>query len=157
MTLNSLLSVGKDALFASQSAIQTTGNNIANVNTPGYSRQAVRFEAKTPIDWKPGQMGTGVKAAEVFRYFNTFIEQEYHDHFATEQRWKAQHQMLQSVESLFNESNSKGINAALSQFFTDWQQLAQRPARSFAGTHPEPDKSHQQYSGFHESAGTPDG
>ncbi|ABB39946.1 flagellar hook-associated protein FlgK [Oleidesulfovibrio alaskensis G20] len=127
MTLNSLLSVGKDALFASQSAIQTTGNNIANVNTPGYSRQAVRFEAKTPIDWKPGQMGTGVKAAEVFRYFNTFIEQEYHDHFATEQRWKAQHQMLQSVESLFNESNSKGINAALSQFFTDWQQLAQRP------------------------------
>lgn len=127
MTLNSLLSIGKDALFASQSAIHTTGNNIANVNTPGYSRQAVRFEAKTAIDWKPGQMGTGVQAAEVFRYFNTFVEEEYHDHFATEQRWKAQHQMLQSVESLFNESNSQGINASLSQFFSDWQQIAQRP------------------------------
>ncbi len=127
MSLNSLLSIGKDALFASQSAIHTTGNNIANVNTLGYSRQAVRFEARMSLDWSPGQMGTGVKAAEVFRYFNKFIEEEYHDKFATEQRWKAQHDMLQSVESLFNESNSQGINAALANFFSDWQQLAQRP------------------------------
>lgn len=127
MGLSSLLSLGQGALFSSQSAINTTGNNIANVNTIGYSRQAVRFEENHSIDHNPGQMGSGVKAAEVFRYFNNFVEKQFHDKSSLYQRWHSQHEVLSSVESLFNESNTDGISAMMNTFFKDWQDLASRP------------------------------
>ena len=71
---NAVLSMGKGALFASQAAIQTTGNNVSNVNTPGYSRQAVMLQENYAINYNPGQVGQGVKATEIFRYFDRFIE-----------------------------------------------------------------------------------
>ncbi len=125
--LTSLLNLGNGALFASQSAIQVTGNNIANVNTEGYSRQAVRFEENVSIDSRPGQLGTGAIAAEVFHYFNKFVEEQYNDRSSIYQRWDTQQEVLQSVESLFNEANSDGLNAMMNQFFNDWQELAKRP------------------------------
>ena len=45
-----VLSVGTSALLAQQRAINVTGNNIANVNTPGYSRQVLNFETGTPTE-----------------------------------------------------------------------------------------------------------
>ncbi|WBF69096.1 flagellar hook-associated protein FlgK [Desulfovibrio subterraneus] len=125
--LTSLLNIGNSALFASQSAIQVTGNNIANVNTTGYSRQAVRFEEGISIDSRPGQLGTGAKAAEVYRYFNKFVEEQFNDRNAIYKRWDTQQEVLKSVESLFNEANSEGLNAMMNQFFKDWQELAKRP------------------------------
>ncbi len=125
--LTSLLNIGNSALFASQSAIQVTGNNIANVNTVGYSRQAVRFEESITIDSRPGQLGTGVNSVEVFRYFDKFVEEQFNDRNAIYQRWNTQQEVLKSVESLFNESNSQGLNAMMNQFFKDWQELAKRP------------------------------
>ena len=49
--VNSVLSMGVGALFASQASIQTTGNNISNVNTEGYTRRGVRLEEKSSIDF----------------------------------------------------------------------------------------------------------
>lgn len=125
--VTSLLRMGQGSLLANQSAIQTTGNNIANVNTVGYSRQAVRFEESPALDGFPGQIGNGAYAAEVYRYFNQFVEKSYIDKFSQYSRWDAQYKMLQSVESLFNESATPGINSAMSKFFADWQALSQRP------------------------------
>lgn len=127
MSINSLLSIGNSGLFASQSAITTTGNNISNVNTVGYSRQSVRFEESLPLDRYPGQMGQGAYAAEVVRHFDRFLEEAYHDKYSLQKRWENQYEVLQSVESLFNEANTKGLNAAMTQFFKDWQDLSQRP------------------------------
>lgn len=125
--ITSLLDMGKWALFGNQAAIETTGSNIANVNTPGYSRRAVRFEERASLDFRPGQLGTGVKAAEVIRYFDEFVEAQYIDKDTLKSRYEQLWQNLKSVDNLFNESNSEGINAALGQFFTDWQGVAQRP------------------------------
>lgn len=63
MSISSLFNLGWNALNGAQSAIQTTGNNIANVNTPGYSRQEVRFEEAPTLDKFGGQMGQGVYAS----------------------------------------------------------------------------------------------
>ncbi|BBD07907.1 flagellar hook-associated protein FlgK [Desulfovibrio ferrophilus] len=126
--LTTLLDIGKGALFASQSSIEVTGNNIANVNTPGYARQAVRLEEAHSIDFNPGQLGTGVKAVEVFRYFNDFVEEQYIDKNAQQYRWDATYQNLRAVDSLFNESQVAGLNEALSKFWADWQELADNPA-----------------------------
>lgn len=125
-SINSLLNVGKGALFAEQAAIHVTGNNIANVNTDGYSRQAVRFDSNYYLDSRPGQIGLGTRAAEVIRYFDEFIERSYVDKNSSAARWETQHGMLQHVEGLFNESNSTGVSKLLSSLFNAWSDLSPR-------------------------------
>ncbi|MDR2503784.1 MAG: flagellar hook-associated protein FlgK [Deltaproteobacteria bacterium] len=125
--VNSVLNIGKGALFASQTALQTVGNNIANVNTTGYSRQAVRFEAWPSLDYNPGQMGQGVRATEVMRYFDKFIERNYLQKNSEYMRWDTMASDLRSVESIFNESSGLGIGSIMSQFFSSWEKLSQFP------------------------------
>ena len=57
MAVNTLLGIGNSALFANQTALSVTGNNVANVDTEGYSRQSVRFDDLRPQDARPGQIG----------------------------------------------------------------------------------------------------
>jgi flagellar hook-associated protein 1 FlgK len=123
----SLFNIGKQSLFANQAAIEVVGNNISNANTEGYSRQAVRFEDGYYINYTPGQLGTGVNAAEVIRYFDEFTEILYNTKSSEQQRWQKLHENLQNVEMIFNESNAEGVNAALSAFWADWQTLATNP------------------------------
>ncbi|MBG0776858.1 MAG: flagellar hook-associated protein FlgK [Desulfovibrionaceae bacterium] len=125
--LNTILDIGSTALFGAQAAINVTGNNIANVNTPGYSRQRVLFDENSPLDFYPGQLGTGSVAKEVIRYFDGFIEAQYNTKASTRDRYQALYANLQAVDSLFNESNTSGLNTALTQFFADWQELSLRP------------------------------
>ncbi len=125
--VNSILDIGKLALFANQSALEVTGNNISNVNTPGYSRQTVRFEDGISIDYRPGQIGTGVRAAEVIRHFDDFIEEQYNDKSSDTNRYSALYGNLTSLDSLFNESITNGINDSLSTFWEKWQNLSNQP------------------------------
>lgn len=127
MGINTLMGIGNSALAANQTAINVTGNNIANVNTDGYSRQTVRFDELQPLNFRPGQLGQGVKAAEVYRNFNRFVEDSYLDKFSQFSRWEEQKTVMQSVESLFNESNRSGISSSLGAFFGDWGDLTKRP------------------------------
>ncbi|WP_456324676.1 flagellar hook-associated protein FlgK [Desulfonauticus submarinus] len=125
--INSILDIGRQALFAHQSAIEVIGNNIANANTPGYRRQEVRLEEAMAIDFYPGQLGTGVKAKEVFRHFDAFIEEQYNTRASLRELYDKLHEALQNVEILFKEGEDGGINKALAKFFSDWQELSQRP------------------------------
>jgi flagellar hook-associated protein 1 len=60
-----VLSIGSKALSAQQKGIYVTGNNIANINTPGYSRQRLNMASDFPVDSSIGPVGTGVNAIEV--------------------------------------------------------------------------------------------
>jgi len=125
--ISSLFNIGKKSLFANQAAIEVVGNNISNANTEGYSRQAVRFEDGYYISYTPGQLGTGVNAAEVVRYFDEFTEIMFNTKSSEQQRWQKLYENLQNVEMVFNEANAKGINSALSAFWADWQTLSANP------------------------------
>ena len=127
MGINSLMQIGNSALMANQTAINVTGNNIANVNTDGYSRQSVRFDELQPLNFRPGQLGQGVRVADIYRNFDRFVENAYLDKFSQFSRWDEQKNVLQTVESLFNESNRSGISSTLGKFFTDWSNLTKRP------------------------------
>jgi flagellar hook-associated protein FlgK len=123
---NSILDMGRWALFASQAQLQVSGENIANVNTVGYSRRSVRLEEGISIDYRPGQMGTGVRAAEVVRHFDKFVETQYLEQASMRDRWGTLHSSLQTVETLFNEANGVGISDSISGFFNSWNDLSQR-------------------------------
>ncbi len=125
--INSLLDMGKWALFGNQAAISTTGSNISNVHTEGYSRREVRFEESFSINYRPGQIGTGVRAAEVIRHFDEFVELQYVDKSADQSRYEALWSNLKSVDNLFDESTTEGLGSSLDTFFQDWQDLSLRP------------------------------
>ncbi|EPR41707.1 flagellar hook-associated protein FlgK [Desulfovibrio sp. X2] len=127
MSVNSLLGIGQSGIFASQSSIQTVGNNIANVDTPGYHRRTVELDEAMSINGNPGQIGTGVLATQVVRSFDQFVENTYNTKASDRDRWNSLNTELKGLDSLFNESNQDGLNAALSGYFSAWNDLAAAP------------------------------
>ncbi|PIE68994.1 MAG: flagellar hook-associated protein FlgK [Deltaproteobacteria bacterium] len=121
------MDIAKQALHLNQTQIGVTGNNIANVDTPGYSRRKVMVEETFPLNTAPGQIGTGVNATEVVRIFDEFIETQYLDKLSEQERWGTLHTHLTDVEGLFNENQAGRLNDALAQFFKDWQDLSLWP------------------------------
>lgn len=126
--ISSLLSTGMKALSASQVGIEVTGQNIANVNTVGYSRQVVDFQDDAYVDANPGQMGTGVRAADIQRMFDTYLESSYNTKASAASRYNVEYTNMSTVETTFNETSTPGVSAGLSQFFQDWQKLSLDPA-----------------------------
>ncbi|WP_319583891.1 flagellar hook-associated protein FlgK [uncultured Pseudodesulfovibrio sp.] len=124
---NSILDMGRWALFASQVQLQVTGENISNVNTEGYSRRSVNLEEGPYIDYSPGQLGTGVKATEVVRHFDEMVEAMYLQQSSLSNMWGNLFEQLQGVEDLLNESSGSGVSDALSQYFNSWNEVSQRP------------------------------
>ena len=127
-----LFDIGKLGLLANQLALQVTGQNIANVNTPGYSRQDAILEATTPINAEPGQLGTGVEVTEIRRIFDQFIEAQVTLGASTLGRLEIEQRSLGRVESLFNELQGGGINRSITDFFAAFQDLSTNPQN-----HPE--------------------
>ncbi len=124
-SINSILGIGAGALYAHQNSIQTTGNNIANVDTEGYSRQGVRYETNPSLNASPGQIGQGVRAVEVYRMFNRFVEKAYISKASDASRWSEQAGLLSNIDALVYESDTvPGVGSTLNQFFKGWQTLS---------------------------------
>jgi flagellar hook-associated protein 1 FlgK len=123
-----LLSIGAGALFSQQRAINVTGNNIANVNTPGYSRQRVGMETTALAGSASGAVGFGVRTTAVERIYDRFLGVQINHENAGLGRWDARRGMLERVEAVFDETAGYGLNQALSQFWAGWQDLAMNPS-----------------------------
>jgi flagellar hook-associated protein 1 FlgK len=123
-----LLSIGAGALLSQQRAISVTGNNIANVNTPGYSRQRLNMETNLPVDSPVGLVGFGVQTTTVERVYDRFLGVQVNNESANLGRWEAQKGSLEQVEVVFDESGGYGLNQALSDFWNSWQDLSMNPS-----------------------------
>jgi flagellar hook-associated protein 1 len=123
-----LLSIGAGALLSQQSAMNVTGNNIANVNTPGYSRQRLNMQTTLPLETAAGPIGLGVQTTTVERVYDRFLGVQVNKENASLGRWEAQKAMLDQVEAVFDESDGYGLNQALSDFWSSWQDLSMNPS-----------------------------
>src|SRR5699024_1581561 len=117
------LEMAKQALFAQRSALHTTGHNISNVNTDGYSRQRVNFQTTSPFPAPgmnrpdiPGQIGTGVETGVVERIRNKFLDLQYRAENSKSGYWEAQSESLHRLEQLMNEPSKSGISHTMNQF-----------------------------------------
>ena len=130
MTTNifSALSSAKLGLLAQQLAIEVTGQNIANVETEGYSRQDVTFEANTPRHAiKYGsmhQIGTGVRVAGIERAHDQFLFEQIMDEGDLSGSTEVKKDIFEQLEVLFNEGSGRSLNDALSSFFASAHDLA---------------------------------
>jgi len=126
MGITSTLSIAAQAMKAQQLAIQTTGHNLANVATPGFSRQRVDLASAHPSFEGGVMLGQGVEATAVQRIVDRFAEAELLSLNGTLGFSDAQSQALASIQEIF--PTSGGIDAALSAFFGALSDLANNPA-----------------------------
>lgn len=131
------LEMAKQALFAQQSALYTTGHNIANANTPGYSRQRVNFDAARPFPVPsmnrpeiPGQMGTGVDISSIQRIRDKFLDAQFRTENSRMHHWEAKSNALTRMERLLNEPSDTGLSKTMDLFWQSLQDLAVHPDQS---------------------------
>ncbi len=123
-----MMDVGRTALISHQKAIDIIGNNIANANTPGYSRQRVNLEQNAPVRYQGGTMSNGVHAEQrIQRAYDQFLAAQINDQKQSLGRWTAQKEALEKVELMFDEVSGYGLNKAFSEFWNAWQDLANNP------------------------------
>jgi flagellar hook-associated protein 1 FlgK len=122
------MNIGTGALITQQRAINVAGNNIANVNTPGYSRQTLRLQTNTPVASPLGPVGFGVRSTGIERAYDRFLGAQVVGENANLGRWEARQGMLERVEVVLHEGDGYGLNQALSEFWNAWQDLGLNPS-----------------------------
>lgn len=128
MGVSDILQIGASSLSAQMTALTVTGENIANVNTPGYSKQTVNM--------KPGMtnlvngitVGSGVEVESISRVYDNFLQQQLVNANSSNGGYNTQQTALQSVQQLFNTTATGGLGTDLNSFFNAWQDLANNPS-----------------------------
>jgi len=123
-----VMNIAGKALMNQQKAINVTGNNIANVNTPGYSRQKLIVETSTPLQSGIGPMGDGADAVRIERVYDRFLGVQINTESEALGQWEAQKDALGFIEAIFDESDDYGLSRSLNEFWTAWQDLSNNPS-----------------------------
>ena len=130
------LNLGSRSLATYRQAIDTTGHNLANVHTAGYTRQRLEIEAvATPLD-PLGEAGSGSEAVRIVRLHNAFLDRQALMETSVEGSLQEREDLLRQALSSLNESvaqNADGKGAAslsggLSDFFTALQSASSNPS-----------------------------
>jgi flagellar hook-associated protein 1 FlgK len=123
----SSLEIGKRALQAQQYALDATSNNVANVNTEGYSRRTVNM-AETAPNNKSGHLhGTGVIASKLQNYRMEFFDKEVRNTQSSMSGSSMDAQYLKRVETILSEPSENGLNELISNFFNTFSEMASNP------------------------------
>lgn len=130
------IEVGLTALQAQQRALEVTAHNIANVNTPGYSRQSLDLTEGDPYTVPsamrpggvPGQVGTGVSQQAIERFHDNFLDGQYRNENSSLGYWDHRAEVLHEIEGVFTEPSDAGIRSVLNQFWDSLQGLANDPS-----------------------------
>src|SRR5277367_2234512 len=134
------LQTALSGLIAQQTALDTTGNNIANANTEGYSRETALLEPNPPIDvpaissltGRGAQLGAGVAVSNIARIRNVYLDAQYRAQNSTLNAASTQAEVLAQAQAAFNEPSSAAIASQLSAFWSAWNSLASSPTSEAA-------------------------
>lgn len=131
MSTGSLLGIGTSALQAFRSALNTTGHNIANANTPGYSRQRVDLTSSTPQYAGYGYIGTGVHTDSVQRIYNSFVDSQVRNYTASASEFQTFHHYATQIDNVLADPDA-GLSTAMQRFYSAAQDLSNDPGSTAA-------------------------
>ena len=120
------LSIGTSALTALQRAISTTGQNIANVNTEGYSRQSVVFGARPPQDIGVGYLGSGVQVSSIDRAYNQFLTSDVQQRTASSNYFQLFATTAGRIDEVLADP-STSLSEAMDSFFAAAESVSSSP------------------------------
>ncbi|MCU6708444.1 flagellar hook-associated protein FlgK [Paenibacillus sp. J5C_2022] len=128
------LETARRSLFATQSALNTTGHNIANANTVGYSRQVVNLSASRPMEAlgytksvAAGQLGTGVEVTSITRIRERFLDNQFRNEYKSHGNFTVQLDTLSKLEGIVNEPSDTGLRTVIANFWNSWSDLSKNP------------------------------
>ncbi|KAB0481398.1 flagellar hook-associated protein 1 FlgK [Pseudomonas reinekei] len=119
----SLLNIGMSGLSASHASLVTTGNNISNVDTVGYSRQQTVQNSKNSIQYGNVFIGTGTTLADVRRVYNSYLDAQLQTTTSLNSDAQAYLGQATQVDKLLSDSGT-GVTKTLQSFFASLQTLA---------------------------------
>ncbi|QHF04224.1 flagellar hook-associated protein FlgK [Pseudomonas asturiensis] len=127
----SLISIGLSGINASSAAINTIGNNTANVDTAGYSRQQVMTTASAQINigLGVGYIGTGTTLSDVRRIYNSYLDAQLQTSTALSAEANAYAGQASKTDKLLSD-NTTGVAAQMADFFTKMQAIATNSTQS---------------------------
>jgi flagellar hook-associated protein 1 FlgK len=122
-----MMDVGKRSMMNSQTALQTTGHNIANKSTEGYSRQRVELQTAEPTGLGNHRIGNGSKTAAVTRTNNPYLEKQIGKEMSNLGYFDGKADAMNRVEQVYNEQTNKGLNTFITDFFNSYRELSNNP------------------------------
>ncbi len=134
------LYIGASGLQNSQNALNTTANNLSNVETKGYVRQQVLFEDRQYVTFdrkaaiSDQQAGLGVNIADVIHTRNVFLDQYYRTENGRQSFYEACAESAREVENQFQELEGEEFQTALQEFWESFAELAKGPAEGIYQT-----------------------
>jgi len=126
-SLNASLAIAVSGLAAEQGAMAATTNNVANVNTPGYSRQVPVLVSSDPVVIDPLTLGTGVTLQSIESIRDPILESRIQQETQTQGQLNSLVSALSQTQVNFT-SSSSDIGTAISNFFSSINQLSTNPA-----------------------------
>ncbi|WP_028559276.1 flagellar hook-associated protein FlgK [Paenibacillus pinihumi] len=128
------LEVSRRGIFTQQAALYTTGHNISNASTEGFSRQKVNMVAARPLEGYgmmrstvPGQMGMGVEFSSITRIREKFLDDQFRNENKALGNYTVQKDTLEKLEKIVSEPTETGFRTVLGEFFNAWSDLSKTP------------------------------
>jgi flagellar hook-associated protein 1 len=130
MGITTLFDIASSGITSQRLALEVAGENIANVNSAGYSRQEV-IMTNRPVSIANGfLLGTGVEIQSVRRAYDGMLQQQIVNANSTYQQNLTRQEALQQIQPSFNDLAMDGLGTALESFFGAWHDLSANPAGS---------------------------
>ncbi len=134
------LQTALSGLMAEQEELDVTGQNIANADTAGYSRETVNLATNPPIllpaisstTGRGAELGTGVSVESIARIRNSYLDAQYRTENSGMSGATTTVEELQQAQGAFNEPTSSGLASQLSAFWSAWSNLADAPTSEAA-------------------------
>lgn len=122
------LSIATGAMAAEQGALNETANNVANVNTPGYSRKEPQFSENPPLVVGNLSFGTGVSLTDVSGVRDAVLQLQIQQQTGQESQLNSLVTALQQVQAQFSNQGNNDIGSQLSALFSSVSQLSTQPS-----------------------------
>jgi flagellar hook-associated protein 1 FlgK len=137
------LNLASRSLQTQMTGVEVTGQNLANVNTTGYTRQSVEIQTSPDVSTDIGQEGTGANAVAIQQVVNAILNSQIQTQQSTSGYWNAQQTALQSAQTGLDEflngtgsttsttstnsTTDTGLSGQLSGLFSAFQAVATSP------------------------------
>jgi flagellar hook-associated protein 1 FlgK len=131
--MGDMLSTGVTGLLAFQNALDTISNNVANVNTPGYSVETANLVTNPSTQTAEGSIGNGVSVASVTRSYSDFLDAQTRSATSSFNQFNTSSGLANAINNMFADP-STGLSATLQKFSQSIQTLANSPAQTASRT-----------------------
>jgi flagellar hook-associated protein 1 FlgK len=117
----------KRGVQANRNALEVTSENIANVNTPNYSRRLATFTDMTATSAKFGTLTNSSVSKELSRQRNDFVDAQYLTQNPSLAKYTTDTELFTQIEDIFAEPGESGISEHLNEFWSAWGDLSNDP------------------------------